>query len=346
MKVLRYLGPRRADIIEVETPRAKQNMVLAKSLYCSISAGTEMGFYRGTAPQFNSTTDRYGIFVEKKDAIRYPMTANDPGVWWMGYANVSKVEETGPEVTTLKKGDIVFVSAGHQDHQYRPEQSFCKIPRGTNPEHAALLSLVQIAFNGILDAGIRLMDTVVVFGMGTLGQLLVQMAKKNGALVVAVDGQDNRLALAHAGGADCVLDFRKEKNVAGKVYEFTEGRGADIVIEVSGNVNALPEAVRCAAYNGKVTVLSFYQDNASTLALGREFHHKRTLIQSSQIGGISPAISNTWNTERRMKTALKLVGELNLQPLISHTVDFTELPKMLEVIDKNPSACNAVLVKY
>jgi threonine dehydrogenase-like Zn-dependent dehydrogenase len=346
MKVLQYLAPRRAAIIEVETPRPKKDMVLTKSLFCSVSAGTEMGFYRGTAPQFNSSGDKYGIFADKKDNIKFPMKSDDPGVWWMGYANVSKVVEVGPDVKNLNKGDIVFTGAGHQDHQCRTEGSLQKLPNDINLEHAALLSLMQIAFNGILDAGIRLMDTVVIFGMGTLGQLQVQMAKKDGATVIAVDGCDNRLELAKKGGADHVIDFRKEKNVAARVYELTEGRGADIVIEVSGNVNALPDAIKCAAYNGKVTVLSFYQGGAASLELGKEFHHKRIAVQSSQIGGIDPEISNAWNGGRRMATSIKLLRELNIEPIISHKISYDELPKMLEVIDNDPSACNAVIVKY
>ena len=65
MKVLKYNQPRNSEIIEVETPKPEGNQILTKSLYCNISAGTEMGFYRGTAPQMNSDIEPGWFFKEK-----------------------------------------------------------------------------------------------------------------------------------------------------------------------------------------------------------------------------------------------------------------------------------------
>jgi len=209
MKVLRYPVAGKAEIVEVPTPKPAGDQVLCKSLYCNISAGTEMGFYRGTAPQMNYGIEPGWFFVEKPGNITYPMQSDGEGVWWMGYANVSEVLESGPEVKNLKPGDVVFSQVAHKTHQLIPEGTASKLPEGTNPEHAALTALIEIAFNGILDAGIRLMDNVAVFGLGTLGQLLVQMAKRSGAKVFAVDGLKNRMDLAGKMGADHVIDHTK-----------------------------------------------------------------------------------------------------------------------------------------
>jgi threonine dehydrogenase-like Zn-dependent dehydrogenase len=345
MKVLRYPVAGKAEIVEVPTPKPAGDQVLCKSLYCNISAGTEMGFYRGTAPQMNYGIEPGWFFVEKPGNITYPMQSDGEGVWWMGYANVSEVLESGPEVKNLKPGDVVFSQVAHKTHQLIPEGTASKLPEGTNPEHAALTALIEIAFNGILDAGIRLMDNVAVFGLGTLGQLLVQMAKRSGAKVFAVDGLKNRMDLAGKMGADHVIDHTKGR-VAERIYENTDGKGADVVFEVSGNIQALPEAIRAAAYNGKVTVLSFYQDPAGVLKLGNEFHHKRVSLQCSQILGILPALSNTWDMARRRAAALELVSLLDIKPLISHRYDFEDSPKALEFIDRKPGDCNAVILKY
>jgi len=152
MKILRYPESCKAEIVEVPTPEPTGNLILSKSLYCNISAGTEMGFYRGTAPQMNYEIEPGWFFKEKPGNIKFPMQSDGEGVWWMGYANVSEVLETGPDVTKFRPGDIIFSQVGHKSHQIIPESAAIKLPPGTNPEHAALTALVEIAFNGILDS--------------------------------------------------------------------------------------------------------------------------------------------------------------------------------------------------
>lgn len=345
MKALKYPKPGKAEIVDVPTPKPTGDQVLSKSLYCNISAGTEMGFYRGTAPQLNYKVEPGWFFTPEKNVITYPMQSSDEGTWWMGYANVSEVLETGPDVKNIKPGDIIFAQTGHKTHQIIPENAVNKLSPDINPEYASLTALMEITFNGILDAGIRLMDNVVIFGLGTLGQLLVQQAKMSGASVIAVDGLENRIDLAKKCGADHVINFR-DGDVGKKVYELTGGKGADKVIEVSGNLQALSDSIRSVAYNGKIVVLSFYQDPATVLKLGNEFHHKRVELKCSQILGIDPCLSNSWDMSRRRETAIALTNKLEIESLISHRFSFDEAPKALEIIDKNPESCNAVILKY
>lgn len=345
MKVLKYNAPGQAEIVTVPTPTPAADQFLVRSRYCSISAGTEMGFYRGTAPQLNAVGDAHRNFISKPDAIAYPMQADQPGVWWMGYANVAEVVQCGSEVKNFKPGDLVFSQRGHCDHHLLRENDAVKLSPGTNPETASLLALSEIAFNGILDAGIRLTETVVVFGLGPVGQLALQMAKRNGARVIAVDGLASRLELASKCGADLVLNFQ-ETDVVEAIHRFTDDRGADVAIEVSGNIAALDTAMKSAAYNGRIVVLSFYQQAAANLWLGKEFHHKRLRLISSQIGGLCPALGQEWNGARRRQAALSLLSELQLEALISDRVTFDQVPAALARIDRDPASCNAVVIKY
>jgi len=345
MKVLRYTAPRKAEIIEAPTPRPTGSQVLARSLHCSVSAGTEMGFYRGTAPQLDLVMEGTFNFEEKRGAIGYPMRSDGPGVWWMGYSNVAEVVETGPEARKLRKGDIVFSKSGHKTHQLLNEDAALKVTPSGSPAPFALTALVEIALNAVLDAGLVLGGTVAVSGLGTLGQLLLQMARASGCRTIGVDRLENRLSLASSQAADIVLDFTREEPAA-RVYRETDGRGADAVFEVSGSEGALGNAIRMASYNGTVIVVSFYQAASASLYMGREFHHKRTRLVSSQIGAINPLLSPTWSPRRRLATAVSLVERMSLEPLVSHRVAFEDLPDMLALIDEHPSACNAVIVDY
>ena len=344
MKVLRYKAPRQAEIVESETPKASGKTSVAKTLFTQVSAGTEMAFYRGTAPQLNYSGNKYGLWEKAPNNIVYPMKSDDPGVWWMGYAAVGRIVEVAPEEKNLGKGDLVFTWGPHRE--YQSASSFVKLPEDTNPRHASFLALMRIALNGYWDARVMLLDDVVIFGMGNIGQLLLQMCKLGGAKVVAVDRIASRLELARKLGADAVFNPATDGDAGNFVYERTNGRGADAVIEVTGNVKALPDAIRCAGYNGQVTVLSFYQDVADTLDLGREFHHKRTVVRSSQAGGNNPHLGPLHNPDRQTQHAIELLKLIDLDSLITHQVPFAELPAALEMIDKNPNECLSVVVEY
>ena len=71
MRVLQYVKPYKAEIVEVATPEIKPNQTLAKSLACNVSAGTEMAFYRGVAPQFNYNYKRRSKIVPPGGATMY-----------------------------------------------------------------------------------------------------------------------------------------------------------------------------------------------------------------------------------------------------------------------------------
>ncbi len=343
-RALRYAAPRQASIVSTDQPKAQGKTSIARTLLTSISAGTEMGFYRGTAPQLNSVSDANTLFFEKENAITYPMQSDEPGVWWMGYSAVGEIVELGPEETELKVGDKVWCQTGHKT--FMASDNFLKLPDDVDVENATFLALLNITFNGMLDAGVKLLDEVVILGMGTLGQMLLQMCKHSGANVIAVDYLDSRLALAAKFGADITFNPQKQGDLGQFAQQHTNGHGADVVIEVSGNVKALNDAIRCASIDGTVTVLSFYQGGADSLMLGREFHLKRIRLRSSQINHIDPAIANLYDNARREAQALKLLSKLDLKPLITHRVAFDDLPDALAMIDQNPSQCQSVVVTY
>ncbi len=345
LKVLKYSGPRQAEIVESEIASLKDNQALAKTIVSNVSAGTEMAFYRGTAPQLNSRMRDDGLWEDVPGAISYPMQSDGEGVWWMGYAAVSEIIEVGGEMNDLKVGDIVFTYGAHKEYQIIEAGGYFKVPEYLTPEQASFTTLTEIAFNSILDSAIKLMDNVVIIGLGTLGQLSLQMCKLSGAQVISADFLDNRLRLASQLGADNIINPKTAGDLAENVIKIF-GERADIVIEVTGNSKALADAVRCVRNEGQVTVVSFYQ-SPPDIQMGREFHHNRIVIRSSQIGGINPVLRAQYdNRAKRARTAMNLIGKMNVDALISHKCKFDEYPKMLKTIDENPSDCQSVIIEY
>lgn len=110
------------------------------------------------------------------------------------------------------------------------------LPKEIPAEKGILFTNLITAYNGIMDTHINLGDTVVVSGLGVIGQLLVQMAKMSGAFkVYGIDVLEKRRKAALENGADEVFD-PTAGDVAMEIRKRTNNRGADKVIEASGKV--------------------------------------------------------------------------------------------------------------
>jgi threonine dehydrogenase-like Zn-dependent dehydrogenase len=184
---------------------------------------------------------------------------------------------------------------------------------------------------------------VVVFGQGVVGLLVTQFLKRTPArTIVAVEGIPARRELAKRFGADVVLDPTQE-DVALAVRHLTGGRGADVVIEASGSYAALQEAIRTAAPDTTVTVLSWYGGAGQALAFSDEFHHNRITLKSSQVGKIGPDLSATHSLVRRAESIVHAFDELDLEPLISDRVPFADALRGYALVDaRDPNTIQVV----
>jgi threonine dehydrogenase-like Zn-dependent dehydrogenase len=177
--------------------------------------------------------------------------------------------------------------------------------------------------------------------------LVTQLARLNGATVIGVDGIGRRLELSRTLGADHVVDFTAE-SPAEVVKAMTDGRGADVSIEISGSATALHEAVRSTAYNSRVVTSGFFQGAASALFLGEEFHHNRIEIVCSQISGVSRSLDHRWNEARLQRTFMTLVAQrrIQLEPLISHVIPVREAADAFRLLDQRPEAAVQVVLDF
>jgi threonine dehydrogenase-like Zn-dependent dehydrogenase len=202
--------------------------------------------------------------------------------------------------------------------------------------------------NGILDANIHVGETVAVFGLGVVGQVIAQLAKLSGARVIGVDLIEKRLELAQALGAIAYGFNPREGSPAEKIKELTDGRGADVTIEVTGSARALQEAVRATAYSARVVALGFFQGEAQGLFLGEEFHHNRISLICSQISNVDPALSYRWDRLRLIHTIMDLQagGSLNLRPVITHVIPFKQAAEAFQLLDETPDQALQVVLDF
>lgn len=198
------------------------------------------------------------------------------------------------------------------------------------------------------DAAIRIGETVAVFGLGTPGQIIAQLAKKSGATVIGVDLCALRLRVASELGAiDVAIDARQTA-VAEQIKAMTGNRGADVCIEASGAYPALHEAIRSAAYSAKVVTLGFFQGTGQGLFFGEEFHHNRINVVCSQIFGVSPDLTYRWNQARQVAAAIQRQadGVLNLRPIITHVIPFADAAEGFRLCDYEPDVTVQVVLDF
>jgi threonine dehydrogenase-like Zn-dependent dehydrogenase len=343
-KLLVLNAPRQLDYQIYDDLPLKPDEMRIKTLYSGISAGTELTFYRGTNPYLSKRwdTDKRLFLPETDSTFHYP-------VMNLGYEEVGEIVEVGSSVMEIAVGTHLFGTWGHRT-QYIANMDYVRprlMPAGAEPIFGIFSHLGAIALNGIHDAAIRLGDTIAIFGLGALGQIVAMMARKSGAKVIAIDLHDSRLEMAKALGADITLNAG-QNNVAETVKELTNGRGADICIEVSGSTAALNEAIRAAAYSSRVVAMGFFQGEAKGLFLGEEFHHNRINVVCSQISGVSPELQHRWNKMRLWQTAVQLQadGVLDLRPIITNRASFEQAHDLYEALDQRPQEVVHAVIEF
>jgi alcohol dehydrogenase len=138
------------------------------------------------------------------------------------------------------------------------QANLARIPDGVSDEQVVLLSdIASTGFSGAESGQVQLGDTVVVFAQGPIGLCSTIGARMMGAsLVIGVDGDERRLAMAKQVGADVVLDYRKTDVIA-EVKRLTGG-GADVAIEALGTQETFEAALRSLRPGGTLSSLGVY----------------------------------------------------------------------------------------
>jgi threonine dehydrogenase-like Zn-dependent dehydrogenase len=197
------------------------------------------------------------------------------------------------------------------------QANLAKIPPSLTDEQVVLCAdIASTGFSGAESAGIRVGDAVVVFAQGPIGLCATAGAKLMGAgLVVGVDGDESRLAMARRMGADMALDYRAVDVVA-EVRRLTGG-GADVAIEALGTQQTFESALRCLRPSGTLSSLGVYSGKLEipydAFAAGIGDHR---IVTTLCPGG-----------KERMRRLMAIIerGRVDLTPLLTHRVSLDQI---------------------
>ena len=327
-----FTAPRTTEFRPERVPLPGPGEVRVRTMASAPSQGTEMLVYRGEVP-----TDMLLDLPTFAGSFSFPIK--------YGYATVGRILDVGAAVEDLVSGDPVFVHHPHQNVFVVPAGMPVRLPDGLDPLLGLFIANLETAVNVVHDTPLRLGETVLVFGQGVVGLLVAQLLKLAGASqVLSVDPLKKRRVLASAVGADEV--FEPGEDLPERVLDATEGRGADVAVEVSGSGTALQSGIDAVTVEGTVVVASWYGTKPVTLFLGEHFHRGRVQLRSSQVGRISSELSPRWDRARRMQTVLSLLPQLRLKELISHRLPFEEAPKAYRLVDERPGEVVQMILTY
>ena len=163
------------------------------------------------------------------------------------------------------------------------QANLAPIPDGLTDEQVLMCpDIMSTGFKGAENANIRIGDTVVVLAQGPIGLCATAGARLLGATtIIAVDGNDQRLAVAKKMGADVTLNFRNVDVVA-EVMKLTGGKGADSSIEALGTQATFAQAMQVLRPGGTLSSLGVYSEDLSIplaqFAAGLGDHTIRTAL--------------------------------------------------------------------
>jgi 2-desacetyl-2-hydroxyethyl bacteriochlorophyllide A dehydrogenase len=314
--------PGEVSIREEEIRGPSGGEVLVRGLFSALSHGTERLVYLGQIEEGMSLD----LSIPSLDGrLTYPVK--------YGYSNAGVIEEVGEGVDESLAGRKVFSFQPHQSYYLARFEDVFLLDPDVHLEDASLFPSLETAFALVLDATPRIGESVLVLGQGTIGLLLTRLLSSTGASIVSADPYPRKRKLSRSLGAGLSLDPYPE-TFQEKCLEVTEGRGFDLIFEVSGNPEALSLAFSVAAFEADIVVGSWY--GKKPVNLGTAFHRGRFRLRSSQVSTLPSRLSGRWTKDRRSKAAWKSLEEMNLETLISHHIPLEKGGEAFKLLE-NPS---------
>jgi len=344
---LAITGPHKVEVLEYEDPPLRPGQVKVKTEVASGKHGTTKAIFDNENFQGQQFDQEMRLFVPVEaggGAAPRPTAPMN-----LGTTGVGVVAEVGPEVTRWQVGNRVFGLMDIRETNICGEDHLWELGE-LDPHLALCIEPAYVAFHCVREAQVRFGDSVAIIGLGALGLLAVRMAVRAGAeMVFAVDPLAGRREWAMGNGADAALD-PTEGEAALEVHRLTRGKGADVAIELAGVYPALETAIRCVRVGGTVCAAGFYQGEARTMWLGREWHHNRlTMVVPHGCGwGHPPRDYPLWDEGRAYEVIVSMMrkGKLTAPGLVHPVVPLDQGPDVWRLIEHEPDKVMKYAIRF
>lgn len=262
-----FTGPKTVEVRQEAVAEPQPYQVLVHTKYSAISPGTEMLIYRR---QFSPLQDRDLNIRSLSGGFDFPVK--------YGYSTVGQVVSAGSRVDPAWVGRKVFSFHPHESMFNAFLDELIEIPGNIPMEDAVFLANMETAVNFIMDGRPGLGEKVIVFGQGIVGLLTTSLLSRFPLnSLVTLDRYNIRRQASRQMGAGISLDPGENETIIQIKSLFRDGSaaGSDLTFEISGNGEALNQAIELTGFDGRVVIGSWYGSNPVTLALDSAFHRSR-----------------------------------------------------------------------
>jgi len=362
-QVIQDLSTGKTEIVDLPDPMHLPNTVLIRSNRSLISAGTEktlLNFGKsnlvGKAMQ---QPDKVKAAIEKirtdgfystYEAINSKLNIPIP----LGYCNAGTVIES--DLQDFKQGDRVISNGSHAGIVRSTQNMTVKIPDNVDFDSAPFSVIGSIGMQSVRLIKPEIGETIVVFGLGLVGLMTVQILKANGVKVIGLDFDKKRCELAESFGA-IVLNLNEVSNPVDAILDLTKNIGADgiLITASSKSDEIIHQAAMMCRKKARIVLVGvvglnirrddFYEKEIS-FQVSSSYGPGRYDLQYEEEGFDYPLAYVRWTSKRNIESVLDLMssGAIDVKPLISHEYSIEEAEKAYDVIDDSSSL--GVLINY
>lgn len=318
--------PNRVELRTVTVPDPEPHEVLARTLVSGISVGTERHYITGAYDRMGERIVQFYPFVT-------------------GYQRCAVVERVGSAVEGLREGDRVLMGrsrlveadldakgrAGHVGYGVLDATQVYRLPPEADAEEAALWVMAGVGLHGARMTSLKAGENVALIGLGMIGQMAAQAARRRGAQVMAYDRTPRRVTLAAEHSADVAMGGDLESFVDAVHRSWNEG--ADVVVDTSSRVAIWDTCLRLVRREGRINLQGYYP-GAFSIDSHRAHVHRATAV--------FPAGYDDPNGIARV------LGErsLAIKPLITHRFPAAEALAGFDLVMRAPQEIVGAVIDW
>ena len=341
MRAVVFRGPRNLSVDDRPAPQVSDPSDAVVRVTMTAIGATDVKAYTGERPrqpgsighEFTGVVESVGAAVSRfspGQRVASPFSVFCGGCFYCKQGLLSACENYQIYGRDLPGAQAEFVRVPNADAVLEA------LPDSVSDEQGVFLShLLTGVFSGLERAGLKAGDSVAVLGCGATGLAAQLAARTMGAgKLIAIDHHDYRLALAAELGSTA-LNFETD-DVVGTVSGASDGRGADLVVEAVGTVEALAQACGLVRPWGTLLSLGTGIEDAGDFPIGRLTAKQARLISAS-----IPPVKNAMASLARMIAR----GVIDPRPLASHVLPLEDAQLGYELLAGKRDKAVKVLLK-
>jgi threonine dehydrogenase-like Zn-dependent dehydrogenase len=316
MRAAVITAPGKLEVQEVDTPAATGDHVLIRVEGCGV-CGSNLPLWEG------------------REWFSYPRAPGSPG-----HEGWGTVVEIGPSASGIEVGDRVgFLSErAFAEYDVAPASSLVALPPALDGRDAPAEALGCV-MNIWRRSGIEAGQTVAVIGVGFLGALIVQLAARAGARVIAISRRASALEVARRMGAHEAIELGADDGViVRRIEALTGGVGCDRAIELVGAQRPLALAAMLCRVRGRLVIAGFHQDGPRQVDMflwnwrGLDVINAHERAPAAYVAGMAAALDRVSS------------GLLDPEPLYTHRVPLARAGEAFELLRQRPDGFVKALV--